>query len=383
MPKTKLISHKNSTKLKLLAVGAILFSFGVATSAVATTAWYNLLDIAVVSNLNLKIDMSDARLDLGLKLDDGTIIWNNDGVHEDGFTDEELGINGTVLHDVSGMFESDWLNESTDLNTVLPRFHTRYLPLGTSSNTGFITDEEVKEHLVQKEFVFYSENYDMDIYLDELTSFTPNSKMNYDKAKEKADNKNDANEVAQIKDKLDQVIYAARLSFLTDEGYIIINPHKQFDINNQPIETYYGGILDLNKDGFYDSRDGKEVLYGEQIDPSIPVPYKGVGDSDDDHMKDVKKYNTFQGEHKNGVQMVDVDLAKENIRIEKSESLKYYTLDLEHDPLKDTPICHVKKGEQKRIVMSIYVEGWDIHMTDDIESATFDVNIAFTGLVKD
>ena len=281
------------------------------------------------------------------------------------------------------MFESDWLNESTDLTTALPKFHTRYRPMGVSGNTGFISDEEMEKNIVQKEFVLYSENYDMDIYLDEVTSFTPNTKMNYDKAKEKADDKNDANEIAQIKDKLDQVIYAARLSFLTDEGYIIINPHKGVDINNQPIETYYGGILDLNKDGFYDSRDGKEVLYGEQIDPGIPVPYKGVGNSDDDHMKDVKKYNTFQGEHKNGVQMVDVDLAKENIRIEKSESLKYYTLDLEHDPLKDTPICHVKKGEQKRIVMSIYVEGWDIHMTDDIESATFDVNIAFTGLVKD
>ena len=277
MPKTKLISHKNSTKLKLLAVGAILFSFGVATSAVATTAWYNLLDIAVVSNLNLKIDMSDARLDLGLKLDDGTIIWNNDGVHEDGFTDEELGINGTILNDVSGMFESDWLNESTDLTTALPKFHTRYRPMGVSGNTGFISDEEMEKNIVQKEFVLYSENYDMDIYLDEVTSFTPNTKMNYDKAKEKADDKNDANEIAQIKDKLDQVIYAARLSFLTDEGYIIINPHKSVDINNQPIKTYYGGILDLNKDGFYDSRDGKEVLYGEQIDPNIPVPYKGVG----------------------------------------------------------------------------------------------------------
>ena len=150
MPKTKLISHKNSTKLKLLAVGAILFSFGVATSAVATTAWYNLLDIAVVSNLNLKIDMSDARLDLGLKLDDGTIIWNNDGVHEDGFTDEELGINGTVLHDVSGMFESDWLNESTDLTTALPKFHTRYRPMGVSGNTGFISDEEMEKNIVQK-----------------------------------------------------------------------------------------------------------------------------------------------------------------------------------------------------------------------------------------
>ncbi|MCR5185387.1 MAG: hypothetical protein K6C32_04865 [Bacilli bacterium] len=371
-----------SQKIKLLAVGAILFAFGVATSAVATTAWYNLLDIAVVSNLNLKIDMKDAKLELGMTSKvNGERIWSGDEDHPDGFSTEELGIDGTILNDVSGMYESDWLNDSTDLSTALPRFHTRYRPGMNNFNTGFISDEEAEKNIVQLEFFFYSELYDMDVYLDNSTSFSPNTKMNYDKAKEKADDPNDENEVYQIKDKLDKVIYATRMSFLSDEGYIIVNPYKGLDVIGD-VETYYGGILDLNKDGFYDYRDGKEVLYGELIDDTIPVPYSGVGNSEDDYKKDVKKYNTFQGEHKKDIQMVNENSVKENIRVENSKSLKQVAFDT-NDPFGSSPICHIKKGEEpKRVVMSIYVEGWDRHMTDDIASATFDVNIAFTGLVK-
>lgn len=380
MDKTKSkLKGSKGIKIKLLSFGALLFACGLVTSAVATTAWYNLIDIAIVSNLNLQIDMSDAILQLGLvQKSSGETIWIDEN-HPDGFTKEELEIEDVVLTDVSGMFESDWLNSDTDLSTAFPKFHTRYRPGLTTTNPGFISEEEVKKNIVQEEFIFYSENYDMDIYLDEITSFKANSEMNIEAAKKKADNPNDMNEVNQIKNKLDRVIYATRMSFLSDEGYIIINPYKGEDVINNEIETYYGGILDLNKDGFYDYKDEKEILYGE-FDGEIP--YSGYGDSEDDYKKDVKKYNTFEGEHKLDISKVDETIAKSKIAKEYSENLAYYTYDSK-DPLKDTPICHVKKGEQKRIVMSIYVEGWDRHMTDDIASASFDVNIAFTGLVKD
>ena len=381
MSKKYLVHNRNSQKIKLLAVGAILFSFGVATSAVATSAWYNLLDIAVVSNLNLKIDISDAKLEVGLKqTPDSEPIWLDEN-HPDGFTKEELGIEDTILTDVSGMFESDWLNESTDLTTAIPKFHTRYVIGGTTSNTGFITPEEVEKNIVQEELVFYSESYDMDVYLHQTTSFSPNSLMNRDAAKEKANNPDDEIEVNRIKDKLDKVIYATRMSFLSNDGYLIVNPYKGVDVINDEIETYYGGVLDLNKDGFIDYRDDKETLYGQQIEESIPIPYSGVGNSEDDHMKDKNMYNTFHGEHKKDIQIVDWNVAKENIAIENSKSLKQIAFD-EKDPLKDTPICRVKKGEYKRVIMSIYAEGWDRHMTDDIDKASFDINIAFTALVK-
>ena len=395
MSKKTLISNRHSQKIKLLAVGAILFAFGVATSAVATSAWYNLLDIAVVSNLNLKIDVSDAKLELGLVKGEDNTIWL-DEEHPDGFSKEELGITDTVLTDVSGMFESEWRDEVTPSSNpdLLPKFHTRYRPTGVTTNTGFITQEEAEKNIVQVEFVFKSEKYDMDVYLDQSTSFAANGKMNFDKAKEKANDPNDSNEVNRIKDKLDQVIYATRLSFLTTDysnqnyEYLVINPYKGLSPyievdGSEEVETYYGGVLDLNKDGFYDynAESRQEILYGQFKDSSKAIPTLGKGDSEDDHMKDVTRYNTFQGEHKKDIEVVDWLTAKDNVVKEDSKSLKQVVFD-EKDPLKDTPICRVKAGESKRVIMSIYVEGWDRHMTDDIASASFDVNIAFTGLVK-
>lgn len=385
------MNKKYSTKFKLLTVGAILFAFGVVTSAVATSAWYNLLDIAVVSNLNLKIDVSDAKLDLGLKQkSSGEVIWLDEN-HPDGFSKEELEITDTVLTDVSGMYESDWLNESTNYETAIPKFHTRYKPGLGIRNTGFISDEEVKKNIVQEEFIFYSEKYDMEIFLADTTSFTANTLMNRDAAKEKAEkyglDSHDENVINQLKDKLDKVIYATRMSFYSEEDndyrYLIVNPHKGEDVIDNEVETYYGGVLDLNKDGFIDfnSETLKENLYGELIDNSKPVPYSGIGMSTDDYKKDVLKYNTFEGEHKLGVQIVDWQSAKDNVKVENSNNLKHFIFD-ENDPLNRTPICYLKKGEQKRVIMSIYVEGWDRHMTDDIESASFDVSIAFTGLIK-
>ena len=66
---------------------------------------------------------------------------------------------------------------------------------------------------------------------------------------------------------------------------------------------------------------------------------------------------------------------------------KDYTIDTTSDNPKDylnkKPLCTVKKGIDKRIVVSCYIEGWDKDMTDQIANATFEINIAFTALIKD
>ena len=108
------------TKAKLLVLGALLFSLGVATSAVATSAWYSLRNIGLVSNLNLQINLNGNDW-LMLELDPGNgeeLVQSG----ENGFTREQLGISdSTSLTDISGMFESTWRNTSD-----IPLFHTRY-----------------------------------------------------------------------------------------------------------------------------------------------------------------------------------------------------------------------------------------------------------------
>lgn len=342
------------TKGKLLTLGALLFSFGVATSAVATSAFYSLLEIATVGNLNLEIDMTDAWLRLGL-LRNGSLLFKEDG---SGFTKEELGIENTVLGEVSGMFESDWLNEQTDLSTALPKFHSRYKPGLPKTNPGY---EEGKDIFVQNEFVFEA-GQDCEIYLDASSYIKANVEANKKTAEEKGWD-------ASRADALNEVVHAVRISFLTDEGYIIVNP-------GESNETFYGGILDLNKDGYYDDIEGKEILYGEY--EGTPTYLPGETDPTSDEYKDNR--NTFVANHRQGIEKVNLNSVE--IKKENANKLQALTYDA-NDPLKEAlPICHVKKGVQKRIIVSIYVEGWDKHMTDDIGSASFNANIAFTGLIK-
>ena len=53
------------------------------------------------------------------------------------------------------------------------------------------------------------------------------------------------------------------------------------------------------------------------------------------------------------------------------------TYSIHHDPL-----VKLKKDEATRIVVSIYLEGRDLNMTNCIQMASFDISISFAALVK-
>lgn len=355
-------TKRKFTKAKLLIAGSLLFAFGVTTSAVVTSAWYSLFEVATVGDLNLQIGNNFGGLELHL-LNNGQDYYHEDG---SGFTKEELGIEGKVLGEVSGMFEEDWYNESTINNKdLLPLFHSRYKPGSSRTNPGIANRDEEGSFYVQNEFYFYADQSNVELFLDVSSSITANVEANKATAERKG---YDADRAMALND----VVHAVRVSILTDEGYIIIDPGESGP-------TYYGGILDLNKDGYYDfNEDQREILYGQysgevkylpgEEEPTIPL---------DDNR------NTFVANHKQGIEKVDLN--SPSLLIKQEEKIKIDTLryDFENDPLKPVPpICHVKAGERKRMIISIYVEGWDLHMTDDIASASFDVNIAFNGLIK-
>lgn len=360
MSKDNLKHHnKRLTKAKLLTLGALMFSLGAATSVVATTAWYNIQEFAAVGDLNLQINMEDKWLHLGLKqTPDSEPIFKED---DSGFTKEELGIEDTVLSDVSGMFESDWLNSSTDLTTAFPKFQTRYGIGKNKQKPGF---EEDKSVYVQNEFVFVS-NFDGEVHLHDSSFVLANVEANKKVAG------TDANRLEE----LNKVVHAVRISFFTDEGYYIVNP-------GESEETLYGGILDLDNNGYYDyieEKDDeenvtkKEILYGQY--EGTPT-YKDIVTEDNPPLLD--KNNTFLGNHSKDVYPVDVD----SVEIAKENAIKMdeFVYNKDNHRLRH-PICHVEQGVPKRIIVSIYVEGWDRHMIDGIAEASFDVNIAFTGLV--
>ena len=373
-------NSRRLTKTKLLVLGALLFSLGVGTSVTATYAWYSLREFAAVNNLNLQIDALSEKAYLKLYLDkDGEQIHK-----EDGYTKEDLGIKDKdgkdrELTDVSGMFQDKWLNDETDMSNAVPELRTSYrTAFGinvTDPGVANTNEETGKDFYVQN--VFYLEaGMDCHIYLAEDSDISANQEQNEIVARTKG----------KSLDKLNQVAHTVRTSFFTDEGYVVAQPDEN------DYETYYGGILDLNKDGSYDNRDDKEILYGEY---SGEVPYRSEPKSYDP--VDEKDITTFVSNHKDGVTQVDLDnkdfIKKENAK--RIKDITYINIDshkeeydsgarsLAQDVILNKnaePLCSVHKGEKKRIVVSVYVEGWDRYMTDDIASACFDINISFTAL---
>ena len=357
----KFKNSRTKTKAKLLTLGALLFSLGVATSAVSTSAWYNLLDIAVISNLNLKIDMKDAWLRLDLKRN-GEII-ENDG---NGYTKEQLGIEEAVLRDVSGMFQDSWYNSGFDFEHDVPKMHSRYRLGLSKTETFYEPEDKINKTYVQNEFVL-SSGMDTDVYLDPSSYIKSNVDANQKTADENGWSTDRFN-------KLNEAVHTVRISFLTDDGYHIVKL-------GQTEDTYYGGILDLDKDGYYDNDGSKEYLYGEYSGTPSHLPANSTAPSENELQSAKDNHNVFSAYHQKDIEQVNI--ASVNVKKENAKKIDSMTFDV-NDPLKaTTPICHVKAGQTKRIVVSIYVEGWDRYMTDDIASATFDVHIAFTGLVKD
>ena len=361
-------------------LGALLFSLGVGTSVTATYAWYTLREFSSVNNLNLQIDAMSEDAYLKLYLDkDGEQIHK-----EDGYTKEDLGIkdedgNERELTDVSGMYQEKWLNEETDMQNAIPELRTSYrtaFGVNTKDSGPANRSKTGKDFYVQN--VFYLEaGMDCHIYLAEDSDISANQEQNEIVARTKGKNL----------DKLNQVAHTVRTSFFTDEGYVVAQP------DDNDYETYYGGILDLNKDGTYDNKDNKEILYGE-FDGE--VPYRS--EPKEFTPVEEKDITTFISNHGDGITQVDIEKANEQIKKENAKKIKDVTYintsshkeeydngtrSMVQDVIlnkKATPLCSVHKGEKKRIVVSVYVEGWDRYMTDDIASACFDINISFTAL---
>lgn len=349
-------------KAKFLALSAFLFSLGVITSVSTTFAWFTISVRSTIDFLNIKAGVKEGyeyTLKLYLEKSDGELIHN-----EEGYSLEEMGYDKDKgLNDVSGMFEAEWRTNADPLKDK-PKFRRSYGAYASDVNKSTVATDGYLQT------VYYLEsNENCDVYLDPSTSIEANEDQNRDTAG------GDYDKYVQLQ----TVVNSVRLSFYTyteysdgtiDDDYIIA-------YKSDSRETYYGGLLDMNLDGYYDSRDDKEILYGEYDVNAL----KYVAPLNESTPMELSERTTFNAHHPSGVQLVDMDvdykIAKENSV--PLDSLKYY----EEDPLKASrPIVSLKANEKKRLVVSLYVEGWDKDMTDAIKDAAFNINLSFLGLIK-
>ncbi|MBO4285705.1 MAG: hypothetical protein J5880_00040, partial [Bacilli bacterium] len=179
-------------------------------------------------------------------------------------------------------------------------------------------------------------------------------------------------------EKLQKVANTVRLSFYSDDGYKIAYQEKPGVLKN----TYYGGPLDMNGDGYFDSYDGKEVFYGEYENPEAVTYVKSNG-GEEAYPSDMR--DVFHAYHAD-VDYIVYDRANPDpaikVKAEDSRNIYEYIYD-EDEPLRPlTRITKLKANEPKRLVLSVYCEGWDLDMTDAINHASFNINIGFTALLK-
>ena len=353
-------------KAKLLALGGVLFSFGLVTSVAVTYAWYTINIMTSIDSLNMRITSEpyeDFALRIELENSLGRLTPEN---RPDGYTLDDMEYDRDIgLNDVSGMFEEDWL-KGANYKTVLPEFKRNYGAVASSPDR---SSKATQGYL--QTVLWLKATEDCEIYLAPGDVVTPNKEKNEETARIKGRDVN----------KLMDVTNAVRLSFFSEDEssedgyrYIIANP-------GESEVTYYGGLLDMNGDGYYDYVDGKEILYG-QYNTSAALNYEQGNGDPEPYAESLR--DTFHANHYPGISHLKYEEDDPNLAIAKEKSVKLATLQYdENEPLRPLEsICKLKKNEEKRLVLSVYCEGWDRHMTDAIESAAFNIDISFLALIK-
>ena len=200
------------------------------------------------------------------------------------------------------------------------------------------------------------------------------------------DNKTLNLSVEEVTEALGKLVDCLRVSILINgvEGelndrYFIIDPTKKEDET-----TFLGGRLDNDNDGYFDTypdvdptgnRDyvEKEIIYGEVNDYSL-ISYKEPEDinASNDIIEQPHRFygNSFSGVSKKNAYTFDEETSFANGLAFKEEGA------LSLDELNQIVIpCY--QNEPRQIVVSIYLEGWDLDCINATMGASFNTTLSF------
>ena len=191
--------------------------------------------------------------------------------------------------------------------------------------------------------------------------------------------------LSDIENKLDNLINCLRVSILVNQGedyhYYIIDPTK-----NEGEVTYLGGRLDNDKNGYFDSYknlqgEHKEVIYGEVNDRSLidyddPVDPDFKDNSGAAVVDEASHFfsNSFVANSKPSVYTYNKEKSEANgFKIAEEDSLSLEKLKTDDTSL----LIPLVSGEPTKIVLSIYLEGWDIDCINATMGASFNTKLSF------
>lgn len=158
----------------------------------------------------------------------------------------------------------------------------------------------------------------------------------------------------------------------------ILNPSLGKD--GEAGATKVAGLLDLNKDGYYDHKDGQEIIYGDYLGSATPVAYETDSLLDDVNKTGGNVRTTFLSRHKAGVKGYASSSPFVTPLEAEYETLKSIApLDDEGSLSGGMPIAITGSGDNPigEATISIYMEGWDFSVIDSQVGKGFDLALQF------
>ena len=348
-------------KIAIIALGTV--SLLLAASISLTIAWYDGASHLALNNLN--IALKDKELQIS----------TDNANFETYLSSDELNKAGKFKA-ISSEFSDLWIQEKQDK----PVFRDGFI----NSSKNVLTEPDdscvaTSGYFTQE--LFIKCNTSVYVTLDkEQVTFLPDEVDNR-KVVQKIKDEFQYLSEEQILNNLNDVVKSLRLSILVlndendetetypDYAYYIVDPYKDKS-------TAYSGILDTDRDGFFDfSQENKEILYGEAFSS---IDGKSVEDclvynepAIANQTVSEDKLTCFNSGTKEGVKKINFDASMANGLVLKEEP------SVSLDDAENEVLIPLHAETSKRIVLSFYQEGWDKENTDFVKYSHFFVNVLF------
>lgn len=336
-------------------MGIALFSLTLGVFVTSTVAWFDISNNLVVNTMSLSLGDPDSV----------QVAFSKDGQYYSKVTQDILEANTTYkksdpLQAVTSAFQSEWLNDGTKFDDTVPLFKRN--PNSTMDAFGGYIQLDL----------YVKTAFDGYLYLDDSTYVRANQSANEKTARQK--------ELSQ--DELDSAAKSMRYSFYTEEyGLTIFEPGAL-----TPSETAFGGRIDYYPmEGYYDyatesNGESYERFFGEYNSADNPTFIYGDAAAEDSPVNGIP--SCFTASTKAGVRPLDLSRSISEGGLKIATEKSYVLSDLV--PPKSGlghPLLYCYADEPKRIVISIYCEGWDLDSIESVGYASFDMSVVLTATI--
>lgn len=170
------------------------------------------------------------------------------------------------------------------------------------------------------------------------------------------------------------VSHGARVQFSNPTTKFIVNPTAE-----ESGYTTVGGLLDLNNDQYYDiDEHGNEIVYGDYI--GVPTHTYRADDSELDDINNTGMLApyVFCSKHAGNANSVDNfnDLQMMKADYYCVEDVAPY-VDEDGNFTGGKPVCNTGENYIGTTDLTIWIEGWDLAIVNQVWNLTFDIGLTF------